>query len=112
MSVDIVTKSNAVVKNFDPTYANRAPSGGGITYAEGIYYGYKWYETADIEGFYNKNSGAVFDYDEVVQYPFGYGLSYTTFEKKITGVTYGENNTKQDPNKTCRYIPSNLTGLR
>ncbi len=102
---DIVTKSNAVVKNFDPTYANRAPSGGGITYAEGIYYGYKWYETADIEGFYNKNSGAVFDYDEVVQYPFGYGLSYTTFEKKITGVTYGENNTKLNKDEDISKLP-------
>lgn len=46
-----------------------------VNYVEGIYVGYKFYETAAEEG--------LFDYDSVVQYPFGYGLSYTTFEKKI-----------------------------
>ena len=45
-------------------------------YVEGIYMGYKCYETAAEEGAIN--------YDEYVQYPFGYGLSYTTFEQKIT----------------------------
>lgn len=44
-------------------------------YAEGIYVGYKFYETAAQEGFIK--------YEDHVQYPFGYGLSYTTFEKKI-----------------------------
>ena len=48
-------------------------------YVEGIYVGYKYYETAAAEG--------VIDYDSVVQYPFGYGLSYTSFEQKITDVT-------------------------
>ena len=43
-----------------------------IDYYEGIYVGYRYYETAAKEGFIN--------YDEVVQYPFGYGLSYTEFE--------------------------------
>lgn len=46
-----------------------------INYVEGIYVGYKFYETAAEEGF--------IEYDEHVQYPFGYGLSYTTFEKEI-----------------------------
>ena len=41
-------------------------------YVEGIYVGYKYYETAAQEG--------AIDYDKTVQYPFGYGLSYTTFE--------------------------------
>ena len=45
-------------------------------YVEGIYMGYKFYETAAEEG--------LIDYDAYVQYPFGYGLSYTTFEQKIT----------------------------
>lgn len=47
-------------------------------YIEGIYVGYKYFETAAEEG--------VIDYDEVVQYPFGYGLSYTDFTQKITDV--------------------------
>ena len=44
-------------------------------YVEGIYVGYKFYETAADEGFIT--------YEDKVQYPFGYGLSYTTFEQKI-----------------------------
>ena len=44
-------------------------------YVEGIYVGYKYYETAAQEG--------SIDYDKTVQYPFGYGLSYTEFEQKM-----------------------------
>lgn len=49
-----------------------------VNYNEGIYVGYKFYETAAAEGLIN--------YDEVVQYPFGYGLSYTTFDSSIANV--------------------------
>nr|AGS52903.1 beta-glucosidase [uncultured bacterium contig00019] len=44
-------------------------------YQEGIYVGYRYYETAAEDGF--------IDYDVTVQYPFGYGLSYTTFEQTM-----------------------------
>ena len=44
-------------------------------YVEGIYVGYKYYETAAQEG--------AIDYDKTVQYPFGYGLSYTEFKQKM-----------------------------
>lgn len=44
-------------------------------YVEGIYVGYKYYETAAQEG--------AIDYDKTVQYPLGYGLSYTEFEQKM-----------------------------
>lgn len=46
-----------------------------VNYVEGIYVGYRYYETAAAEGF--------IDYDEQVVYPFGYGLSYTTFDRSI-----------------------------
>lgn len=48
-------------------------------YLEDIYVGYKWYETADIEGYWDDKGG----YDKIVQYPFGYGLSYTDFKWTI-----------------------------
>ena len=50
-------------------------------YAEGIYVGYKYYETRWIDNETNKCDEAA--YKEAVQYPFGYGLSYTEFEQKI-----------------------------
>ncbi len=46
-----------------------------VNYVEGIYVGYRFWETAAAEGLIN--------YDEAVQYPFGYGLSYTSFEQKM-----------------------------
>lgn len=51
---------------FAPSFTN---------YVEGIYVGYKFYETAADEG--------IIDYEQTVQYPFGYGLGYTTFEQKM-----------------------------
>ena len=60
------------IADADSTYQGSA---GFVNYVEGIYVGYKFYETAAEEG--------LIAYDEVVQYPFGYGLSYTTFEKTI-----------------------------
>ena len=50
-----------------------------VNYVEGIYLGYKFYETAAVEG--------LIDYDKTVQYPFGYGLSYTTFDQEISNFT-------------------------
>ena len=50
-----------------------------VNYVEGIYVGYKFYETAAAEG--------LIDYDKTVEYPFGYGLSYTTFTQTLNSVT-------------------------
>ena len=50
-----------------------------VNYVEGIYVGYKYYETAAAEG--------VINYDATVQYPFGYGLSYTTFTQEMSDIT-------------------------
>lgn len=46
-----------------------------VNYVEGIYVGYKFYETAAAEGF--------LDYEEAVTYPFGFGLSYTSFTQNM-----------------------------
>ena len=58
-------------------------------YLEGIYVGYKWYETADAEGFWDKDPYN--GYENVVAYPFGHGLSYTTFDWEIVGSKPGRN---------------------
>lgn len=50
-----------------------------VNYVEGIYIGYKFYETAALEG--------LIDYEKTVQYPFGYGLSYTSFSQELVEVT-------------------------
>lgn len=70
----------------DPAYVNSGSNyNGTVTYQEGIYVGYRWYETADAEGFWDSEYaktkwGIENGYEDVVQYPFGYGLSYTDFE--------------------------------
>lgn len=66
-----------------------------VDYVEGIYMGYKFYETAAEEGLIN--------YDEYVQYPFGYGLSYTSFTQEITGF-------KQDANTVTMEVTVTNTG--
>ena len=63
----------------DFTYANLKHHY--VEYAEGIYVGYRFYETRYVD-----NTTGVCDeaaYAKAVQYPFGYGLSYTTFEQSI-----------------------------
>lgn len=69
-----------------------------VVYLEGIYVGYKYYETryedivlgqgnADQSAGISTSSGDRWNYTEEVQYPFGYGLSYTTFEYSDFNVT-------------------------
>ena len=66
---------NSNASGFDP--AGASPSF--VNYVEGIYVGYKFYETAADEG--------LVDYDKEVVYPFGYGLSYTTFTQEMSDIT-------------------------
>lgn len=78
----------------DPTWANARPdysdsSNKFVAYTEGIYYGYRWYETAFADGISLNANGYELDfsteegYRRIVQYPFGYGLSYTHFSWEL-----------------------------
>lgn len=69
------TKDPTFVNFGDYSYSNL--DGTFVQYEEGIYIGYRYYETAAAEGF--------IDYDAAVVYPFGFGLSYTAFSWEVTG---------------------------
>lgn len=61
-----VSEDMSDTEGYPPTFVN---------YSDGIYVGYRFYETAAVEGLIN--------YEEIVQFPFGYGLSYTTFSQEM-----------------------------
>lgn len=78
-----------VVENADGTYSTASDSSGVplkyVDLSEGIYVGYRYYETAAEEG--------AFDYEEKVLYPFGHGLSYTTFDQEVVAGSLDWNDT-------------------
>lgn len=90
-----VGASTNIIGN-DPTGASFAENNSiykAATYKEGIYMGYRWYETAaTVDGYYSNTVGetnytdplhaddAYYNRYNGILYPFGYGLSYTTFE--------------------------------
>lgn len=71
----------------DSTYGRKY-----VVYAEGIYVGYKYYETRYEDYVLSQGNAGDFDYAAEVAYPFGFGLSYTTFDQQIDSVVYNEAN--------------------
>ena len=69
---------NHTYTDIDSFYTQLGSGAHFVEYEEGIYVGYRWFETAAAEGF--------IDYDEAVVFPFGYGLSYTSFDQVLTDV--------------------------
>ena len=61
-----------------------------LVYQEGIYVGYRYYETRYEDTVLGTNSKSAFDYDKEVAFPFGYGLSYTAFELRNMKMTPGK----------------------
>lgn len=58
-------------------------------YAEGIYVGYRYYETRYEGVVLGQGNAGDFDYSKVVAYPFGSGMSYSTFEYSDFSVSEG-----------------------
>ena len=72
-----------------------------MVYSEGIYVGYKYYETRYADAIMKQGNatgsagtyaskGESWNYADEVLFPFGYGLSYTTFEQTLDSVEYDE----------------------
>ena len=77
-------------------------------YTEGIYMGYRWFETADAEGFWDREPYN--GYDNVVQYPFGYGMSYTTFDWKFASANKLSGSTIEADEKLTLQVEVTNTG--
>ncbi len=77
------TRKNPPFTRIVTKMSGSSPIGYTLNYAEGIYVGYKYFET-------RYKTDLTYDYDSIVKYPFGYGLSYTSFSKEIR--SYNEDN--------------------
>lgn len=96
-----LTDTYAYDLSTNPTFAISGREGDGTyndldgrryaDYSEDIYVGYKWYETADVNGFWDSEFakekwGIENGYEDVVQYSFGYGMSFADFDWQIKEV--------------------------
>ncbi|MDD7707877.1 MAG: glycoside hydrolase family 3 C-terminal domain-containing protein [Candidatus Enterosoma sp.] len=70
--------------------ANGGKSNRYVVYQEGIYSGYRYTETRYEDIVLNTPNAGSFSYDDVVSYPFGFGLSYSTFDYSDMNVSYNE----------------------
>lgn len=92
-----------------------------LMYNEGIYVGYRYYETRYEDSVLNQgnatasvgvfNSSAnIWNYAQEVQFPFGYGLSYSTFTQKLNSVNVDWANKKATVKVTVNNTSSNYAG--
>lgn len=73
-------EDDPIVTQWQIVGANQINNGKHVVYQEGIYMGYRYTETRYEDKVLGTENVGDFNYTETVSYPFGYGLSYTTFE--------------------------------
>ena len=97
---DLFTNPANVWKGCDQAYLDYSRNY--ADYVEGIYVGYKWYETAYAEGIWDdytrtgENGEQLTGYDAVVQFPLGYGMSYNEYSWEVGDITFVETVTNDD----------------
>lgn len=86
-----------------------------VVEAENIYIGYKYYETryfdtvmgqGNAASTVGSSTGSAWNYDDEVTYPFGYGLSYTTFEQTLDNLNVDLENETVTANVTVKNTGS------
>ena len=88
-------ESPIAMRNYQVTAEDQGLISGGqrvgnyVNYVEGIYVGYRYFETRYEDVVLGQGNAGDFDYAAEVQYPFGYGLSYTDFD--YSGFSVQEN---------------------
>lgn len=104
--------SPAIQNAYATSYTNAAEAGLAfagtcneyyVAYAEGIYVGYRYYETRYEDMVLGNSNVGEYDYVSTVAYPFGYGLSYTTFN-------YGDLSMQDDGNHFTFTVDVTNTG--
>lgn len=84
MTADPTFPNTSAVQYLNVSKSNALGDSYVVEYEEGIYFGYRYYETVSADGgSFTVEGESGKSYEDAVAYPFGYGLSYTTFEQSI-----------------------------
>lgn len=84
MTADPTFPNTSAVKYENVSKSNALADSYVVEYEEGIYFGYRYYETVAADGgSFTVEGQSGKSYEDAVAYPFGYGLSYTSFEQSI-----------------------------
>lgn len=103
-------------KSFAQTYANASEMGLNTTqmyygvYSEGIYVGYRYYETRYTDYVTQRENTGDYTYADDVAYPFGYGISYTEFTYSDFSVTPAEDGESYDVSVTVTNSGTQYSG--
>ena len=84
MTADPTFPNTSPVQYLNVSKSNALGDSYVVEYEEGIYFGYRYYETVAADGgSFTVEGESGKSYEDAVAYPFGYGLSYTSFEQSI-----------------------------